>query len=86
MLPILISLIPVFVFLIFLILLDNYKLLKPAAIYKAIGFGILSAVVCFMINAGSRPLIGERALTLYSAPVVEEFFKALLPLYLIKKR
>ncbi|MCF7794407.1 MAG: PrsW family intramembrane metalloprotease [Candidatus Cloacimonetes bacterium] len=85
MLRIFISLIPVFSFLGMLVFLDNYKLLKLSIISKAIGFGVFVAVICYLINAGSLNLVGERALSLYLAPVIEEFCKALLPYYLIRK-
>lgn len=68
-----------------LVFLDNYKLLKLSSITKAISFGALAAVICYFINSGLINIISEKSLSLYLAPVVEEFFKALLPFYLIRK-
>jgi protease PrsW len=85
MIRILVSLLPVFAFLVMLIFLDNYKLLKPISIFKAIGFGILAAVVCFFLNRIILQVAGEEILSKYIAPVLEETAKAILPLLLIKK-
>lgn len=65
--------------------LDNYKLLKPKAIYKAIGFGIIIAVICYFLNIFFMKIIGEKILSHYIAPVLEESAKAFLPFLLIRK-
>ncbi|MDP8203446.1 MAG: PrsW family glutamic-type intramembrane protease [Candidatus Tenebribacter mawsonii] len=85
MISIAVSLIPVFVFLVMLIFLDNYKLLKPASIFKAIGFGMLAAVICYFVNRFTLTMISGEILSRYIAPVLEEIAKALLPFLLIKK-
>ena len=47
---IILSLLPVFLFLLALVLLDSYKLIKPAAIIAAIIAGWAAAGVCYFIN------------------------------------
>jgi RsiW-degrading membrane proteinase PrsW (M82 family) len=85
MIRIAVSLIPVLAFLVMLIFLDNYKLLKPISIFKAIGFGMLAAVFCYFLNRIFLSTFREETLSKYIAPILEESAKALLPLILIKK-
>lgn len=82
---ILISLLPVLVFLGMLILLDNYKLVKINSILRAIGWGIFVAFVCYFANTLFLPVAGIEILSKYVAPILEESAKALLPFILIKK-
>ena len=79
MLKIAVSLTPVFLFLLVLIFIDSYKLVKIPAVLMAIFAGVLSAFVCLLVNN----LLLEYVLydtVLYSrylAPVVEESIKAI---------
>jgi len=75
----------VLAFLVMLFYLDNYKLLKPSVIFKAIGFGIFAAVLCYFLNSYFLGIVGEKTLSRYISPVIEESAKAILPLILIRK-
>jgi RsiW-degrading membrane proteinase PrsW (M82 family) len=83
-----VSLIPVFLFLVALVLLDSFKLVKARAIGETIGMGCVVALACFLIN---RWILGgavrdPAAYSRYVAPVVEEGLKAGFLIYLIARR
>lgn len=83
---IVISLIPVFLFLIFLIYLDSFKLIKiPVAVICVI-WGLLSAIIAYFINTTilNSDLIEFESYSKYIAPVVEEILKFLLIIVLIR--
>ena len=82
-----ISLFPVLLFLFVLVILDSYKLLKFKSILKTLFIGCLVALLCYVINKilfnfSEHP----STITYYFAPFIEEFLKALFPIYLIKKK
>ena len=88
LIKIVIGLIPVFIFLIALIILDRFKLVKLLPVIQTIVIGCLTAIVCYYINSW---LIAHffPDIILYSryiAPVVEELAKASFLIYLIRKR
>ncbi len=85
-LKVLVSLLPVLVFLSGLIYLDSFKLVKPTAVLRAIGAGSLAALGAMGINGWllSGLLQDRTALTLYAAPVVEELLKAAYLIYLLR--
>jgi RsiW-degrading membrane proteinase PrsW (M82 family) len=85
--PIGISLTPVFVFLAALIVLDSYKLIKPYRIVAAIVSGCLAAAACYFINPwlASTFDIDAGLLSRYVAPLTEETSKALLIGFLIAR-
>jgi RsiW-degrading membrane proteinase PrsW (M82 family) len=83
-----IGLIPVFIFLITLITLDRFRLVKLFPVIQTILIGCIAAIVCYYINSW---LIKEyfpniNFYSRYIAPAVEENAKAFFLIYLIKKR
>ena len=77
---------PVVFFLVGLVLMDSYKLVARNAILLAMAAGATAAVACYFLNRlvlGSG-LVSPTALTLYVAPVLEEFAKALYLFVLIR--
>jgi len=85
--PVLISLLPVFVFLVALIGLDTYKLIKPHRVLIAVAYGCAAAGLCYFIN---RFLMAELGLqvalfTRYVGPGVEEVAKAAFVIVLIAR-
>lgn len=82
-----ISLFPVLLFLLVLIILDSYKLLKLKSILNTLLIGCLVALLCYVINRILFNLSEHPSnITYYFAPLIEEFLKALFPIYLIKKK
>ncbi|MFV1981059.1 MAG: PrsW family glutamic-type intramembrane protease, partial [Rhodothermia bacterium] len=82
-----ISLIPVFVFLTGLMVMDSYKLIKPHLVALAILYGGAAAGICYFINpfaARVLELSGDQ-LSRYVAPFTEEGTKALLLFLLIAR-
>lgn len=82
----LVSLLPVVVFLVALIFLDSFKLVKLHQVLFAILYGCLVAVSCLFINLillEVLPLDG-RQFARYVAPVVEEVLKAVYIVLLIR--
>lgn len=85
---VLISLLPVLVFLAALVLLDSFKLVRLRSIVGTIVVGCAAALICYVINTSFLELaiwsgdIHAR----YVAPAVEETLKALYVIYLIKSK
>ncbi len=80
-----IALLPVFIFLVCLVLLDSFKLINLFRIVMAILAGIAAALLAFVVN---RWVLGNFPINfdLYSrlaAPVIEELLKALFIVYLL---
>jgi RsiW-degrading membrane proteinase PrsW (M82 family) len=88
LIKIVVGLIPVFIFLLALITLDRFRLVKLLPVIQTIVIGCLAAILCYYIN--SWLLIHNVSdVILYSkyfAPVVEELIKAGFLIYLLKKR
>jgi RsiW-degrading membrane proteinase PrsW (M82 family) len=85
---ILVSLLPVFLFLAALIFLDSYKLVKLRSILQTILTGGVVAVVCLLVNSWILQLSSLK-LSIYSgyvAPVIEELAKAIYLVHLIRSR
>lgn len=85
---IVVSLVPVFVFLLALVFLDSFKLVRASAVVRAIVVGILVAIVSMYLN---RWLVETMSLSQsvfgrYVAPTVEELLKAVYVVYLIKSQ
>ena len=81
------SLAPVFVFLVSLIFLDSYKLVRLRAVLLSILVGCLVALLSLVIN---WTLLGSlepdpTAYSKYVAPVIEEIAKAAYLMYLIRR-
>lgn len=78
------SFLPVLVFLLMLILMDSYKLLKPMIVVLTILYGISVAAGAFFLQRQLR--VSGQELTLIWGPLSEEFLKALLPVLLFKSK
>jgi len=85
---ILVSLLPVFVFLVALVFLDSYKLLPLRSILLSILIGALVAAVAYGVNHFLFQLnvISPRSFSLYVTPVVEELLKSIYLIYLIRRK
>ena len=80
-----VSVLPVFLFLGALVLIDSYKLLSPRAVLLSVTAGAGAALVGYLVNVRLRPELGmdlPRYAT-YVAPVVEESLKAAYVAYLL---
>ncbi|MBN2601706.1 MAG: PrsW family intramembrane metalloprotease [Candidatus Marinimicrobia bacterium] len=84
LLKISISLLPVMIFLLVLILMDSYKLLKPIVVVLTVFYGICAAAGAFLFQWNL--MVPEEGLMLLWGPLSEEFLKALLPVMLFKKK
>jgi RsiW-degrading membrane proteinase PrsW (M82 family) len=84
---ILIGLLPVFAFLLALIVLDSFKLIKLRTVAGLIAAGGVAAVASLVINRqlGAVFDIDLAALTRYLAPVVEEILKGTVIVYLVSR-
>ena len=85
---VLVAFVPVLLFLLLLVLMDSFKLARPSAIAKAIGWGVVAAVACdalYRVLAPALPL-SATAFSRYIAPLTEETAKAAFVVYLIRRR
>ena len=84
---ILIGLLPVFAFLLALILLDSFKLVKLRVVAGLIVAGGLAAVASLLVNSelGSFFDLDTAVLARYIAPGIEEIFKSAVIVYLITR-
>jgi RsiW-degrading membrane proteinase PrsW (M82 family) len=85
---ILLGLLPVFLFLVVLILLDSYKLVRPLRVVVLIAAGALAAAISLWLNGFvfDRTNIDERLLVRYIAPTIEELFKGTVIVLLLVQR
>jgi RsiW-degrading membrane proteinase PrsW (M82 family) len=85
---IILSLAPVLLFLAGLVLLDSFKLVRLRSILIAIGVGGLAAFASLVVNTWLVDLLPLRGMSYsrYVAPVVEEVFKAVYLVYLIRTK
>ena len=84
---IVVSVLPVFLFLGALVLIDSYKLVALRAILLSIAAGAVAAVASYAVNVTLRPALGLD-LTPYSryvAPVVEESLKVAFVVVLLRR-
>jgi RsiW-degrading membrane proteinase PrsW (M82 family) len=84
---ILIGLLPVFAFLLALILLDSFKLMKVRTVAGLIVAGGLAAVASLFINVQIGSILGldGPALVRYVAPLTEEILKSVVIVYLFAR-
>lgn len=88
---VLVALLPVIIFLIVLVLLDSFKLVKTKLLIVCIAWGISSSILSYFANTGfleSIPMDPDRLpafLSKYISPFVEETLKMLLLIILIKR-
>jgi len=88
MIQILVSLLPVFIFLIILIYLDSYKLVKISTVLLIIVIGCAAALMSYGINKMLLNLLqfNIKSYARYIAPVIEESVKAAFIIYMISKK
>lgn len=86
--PILVSLLPVVVFLALLIVIDSFKLVSWRAVLVALAAGGASALVSYDLNDRLLDALGisTTAFSRYLAPLIEEATNALYIVYVIRKR
>ncbi len=81
------SLVPVLLFLLFLVLLDSFKLIKKKLIFVCLIWGMISAILAYYLNTSliNGAFIHDENLALkIFPPFVEESLKILIILILIK--
>jgi len=85
---ILLGLLPVFSFLIALILLDGYKLVRPRSVVVLIAAGALAAVVSLFLNGSilDHTTVDARSLARTIAPAIEELLKGAVIVFLLLRR
>ena len=85
--PFSISVLPVFLFLGALILLDSYKLIPVRAILFAVAAGAVSASIGYWINLTLQPAVGLdiRRYSIFVSPIVEEILKAIYIVWLLRR-
>jgi RsiW-degrading membrane proteinase PrsW (M82 family) len=84
----LLGLVPVVAFLVVLVFMDSFKLVRPRSVVLAIVIGGLAAAVCSPLNAGIMDAfrLSTRAFSRYGAPLTEETLKAAYVAFLIRRR
>ena len=82
-----ISLLPVFLFLIALILLDSFKLVKFRYVAFTLLYGAVVSLFCYFFNGWFKVVLNIewQSYTRYVAPPVEEFFKAVYIYIMLRK-
>lgn len=82
-----VSVLPVFLFLGALVLLDSYKLIALRTILAAVAAGAVAAVASYAVFIGLRPALGMdlARYSVYVAPVVEELLKAAYVVWLMRR-
>ena len=86
-LAVVVGVLPVFLFLGALLLIDSYKLVAPRAILLSVGAGAGAAVASYAVNVLLRPALelGFTHYSMYVAPVVEEALKAAFVVSLLRR-
>jgi len=81
-----VGLLPVLVFLVALIYLDSYKLVRPRSVALVLLSGSVLAAVCWVVNAKLQASLALSVVSYsrYAAPVVEEAAKALVIVGLVR--
>jgi RsiW-degrading membrane proteinase PrsW (M82 family) len=81
-----VGLLPVLLFLLTLIYLDSYKLVRRRFVAGALIAGCVLAAACWFINAtvAARLAVSAATYSRYVAPVVEETAKALVVIWLVR--
>ena len=82
-----VGLLPVTIFLVVLVYLDSYKLVRFRAVLLAIAAGGLSAVASYFVNGLGLELTGLSItpFSRYVSPLIEEALKGVILVYLIRK-
>lgn len=85
--PIVVAVLPAFVFLGVLLLMDSFKLVRPASVGLALVYGMLAGIACEALHLRLLAAsVDVGVLTHYIAPVTEETAKALFVAFLILRR
>lgn len=79
---------PVLLFLSFLFFMDSFKLVVKQILLISLLWGILSAVIAYFFNTFfmDNSEIGLKTFSRYIAPLIEEFIKSALILFLVFKK
>jgi RsiW-degrading membrane proteinase PrsW (M82 family) len=82
-----VSVLPVFLLLGALVLIDSYKLVTLRAILLSVAAGVVAALASYGLNVVLRPALGLdfARYSMYVAPVVEETLKAAFVVYLLQR-
>jgi protease PrsW len=82
-----VSILPVFLFLGTLVLIDSYKLVSLRAILLSVAAGMVAGLVAWASNVWLRPALGLDwgPYSRYVAPVVEESLKAAFVVWLLRR-
>jgi RsiW-degrading membrane proteinase PrsW (M82 family) len=82
-----VSVLPVFLFLGALVLLDSYKLIALRAILLAIAAGAVAAMAGYAVNLSLQPALklDMARYTIYVAPILEEVLKAMYIVWLLRR-
>lgn len=89
LLALVVSVLPVFLLLGALVLIDSYKLVALRAVLWSVGAGVVAALIGYAVNVTLQPLLalGPARYSMYVAPLVEEGLKgACLLLLLLRNR
>ncbi|MBN1540771.1 PrsW family intramembrane metalloprotease [candidate division KSB1 bacterium] len=80
------SLFPVLLFLIALVSLDSYKLVRLRSVLISIVIGGVAAIIAYVVNTRLSPLFADSPSLFfrYLSPVIEESLKAIYLIYLIR--
>lgn len=86
-LAIAVSVLPVFLFLGALVLIDSYKLVTLRAVLLSVAAGAVAGLASYGVNVALRPALGLdfSRYSWYVAPVVEETLKATFVAYLLRR-
>jgi len=86
-LGVVVGVLPVFLFLGALVLIDSYKLVALRAILLSVAAGAAAALLSYGANVTLRPALGLdfARYSMYVAPVVEETLKAAFVAYLLRR-
>ncbi|HUQ48368.1 MAG TPA: PrsW family glutamic-type intramembrane protease [Gemmatimonadaceae bacterium] len=82
-----VSVLPVFLFLAGLVLIDSYKLIALRAVLVAVAAGAVAALAGYAVNVYLRPALGLDPVrySMYGAPQVEELLKATYIVWLLQR-
>jgi protease PrsW len=82
-----VSVLPVFLFLFALVLIDSYKLITLRAILLAVAAGVAAALASYAVIVSLRPGLGmdTARYSVFVAPVVEELLKAVYIVWLLRR-
>src|SRR5262245_20746815 len=82
-----VAVLPAFAFLGALLLMDSFKLVRPASVALALAYGVATAILCEAFHLRLvRASVDVHVLTRYIAPITEEAVKALFVAFLILRR